>query len=348
MQEEVLSQRIYCFVNNQIFYRCKRNEYGEIMTLPGQDIFTLPAYTRSSLYPLLFDPEIMRFGSFTAMITYFGLRKLSYDADILRAAQGMIQHYSMLSKQTVIEGLPTPLSQSLLFSTMAAHLLSEGHSEARTERRCNFPSYSWTGWSHNIASWPDKVDTEVVSDQTFGNGKHLTHSVKSVSINQPVLRTWVIFGIVGGGKSSLINSVGTVVHAACSDIQSALSQCPLEFGRIPVVDTQQGVLTHSALKPYTLLHFWTVCINLTFQQGLGLVNNFGWTCGTVDFDTDDFDKSLPLKLALIAKLDDRFMALVLKWDEDGIAERRGIATLDQAVLKDSFEPGPRWKEIILG
>jgi hypothetical protein len=348
MQEEVLSWRIYCFVN-QIFYRCRMGECGEILNSPGQRIAMDPTYAWASLYPILLDPKDIEFRNFSQVIAYYAQRKFSYETDILRAAQGMLHRYSVLTGKSVLEGLPTPLSQSLLFSPCAIHLVREEQNKLPTKRRLNFPSYSWTGWSDSFAAWPENVETaEVIADRTYGDSKMLKQPVKSTRLDEPKLRAWIVWCTVESGKCFLLDSVGARIPAARPDIKSALSQCPLEFKNIPIVDTENGLSTFGAQKPYTLLRFWTVCINLAFKPGLGLVNNFGWVCGKVEFDTNDFDKSLPLKLALIARIDDTFMALILKWNEDGLAERWGVATLDHAILNNSLEPGPRWKEIILG
>jgi hypothetical protein len=45
---------------------------------------------------------------------------------------------------------------------------------------------------------------------------------------------------------------------------------------------------------------------------------------------------------------DAFYVMLITRDADGIVERRGIGKVLQSSLDSSFEPGPRWEDIILG
>jgi hypothetical protein len=113
-------------------------------------------------------------------------------------------------------------------------------------------------------------------------------------------------------------------------------------------------------KPYPLLLFWTICINLRLEKhpyqgesklpighvNLDAIDRFGERCGTVEVDTI-VSAATQGKFALLAVSEQKFWALMLKW-EDGIAERRGLAILSKKVLKTCLPPGPRWKAIVLG
>ena len=116
------------------------------MNSPGQRIVNFN-WSFSLYSTMLVDAD--RFSDFATLILYYSTRVLSHDSDILRGAQGMLRRYTALNKTTMIEGLPYPLDQSLLFLTVpdAPHPM-----KYLGLRRKNFPSYSWTGW-RSVTNW---------------------------------------------------------------------------------------------------------------------------------------------------------------------------------------------------
>ncbi|KAK5652826.1 hypothetical protein OQA88_9492 [Cercophora sp. LCS_1] len=76
-------------------------------------------------------------------------------------------------------------------------------------------------------------------------------------------------------------------------------------------------------------------------------------------DTEFFKSREPCEVVLLSELsgprhnvgeDDmypRYQVMLLEWS-DGVAERRGIGTIQNGAIWHSFKPGPQWKEITLG
>ncbi|GAB1318643.1 hypothetical protein MFIFM68171_08853 [Madurella fahalii] len=95
-----------------------------------------------------------------------------------------------------------------------------------------------------------------------------------------------------------------------------------------------------------------------------LVGQWGVPCGNVifdDYEEVDFSESIGLfevlvlseanaPLPISAKPStswDLYYVLLVERDADGVAERRGIGTIDKESIQSSYPPGPAWKEILL-
>lgn len=82
------------------------------------------------------------FDQFALIITYYTSRTLSFQNDILRAAQGMLHKLTIITGTHCFEGLLAPLDVALLFGI---HKLQH-----QVFRRDGYPSYSWTNWTSII------------------------------------------------------------------------------------------------------------------------------------------------------------------------------------------------------
>ncbi|KAF2095083.1 HET-domain-containing protein [Rhizodiscina lignyota] len=351
MQEEILSNRHLIFVNNQVFFQCQFGLFSEAMNARGQELvnFEHPA----SIYAgVLRDPDDASFTDFSVSMMLYGQRNLTYQSDTLRAAQGMLRRYSRLSGATLFEGLPLPLDRSILFFRDPRTAKHTGR------RRRGFPSYSWTGWDY-APLWDSSLEYRtVVRDSDTDNDKGPKYP----------LHAWISWhcrledGTISNAES---NKISPTIRRATAE--EALSKCNQGFQDIPIsindFDFNSIGATH---LPYPVLCFWTVCINLrltNIQQhddegeagenprrryNLEVVNETGQRHGVIDMDSTGDDESQQGKFALIAAVDDGFWALLLKFDDNGMAERRGVVKLSKDVLEHSLPPGPRWREVILG
>jgi hypothetical protein len=108
--------------------------------------------------------------------------------------------------------------------------------------------------------------------------------------------------------------------------------------------------------PYPLLQFWSIS---QFYK-LGEINVFAGTCSLIGIDgkecgrmsldgfeeTTFFNSQAPFEVVLLSGMSP-INIMLLEWNM-GMAERRGIGTLDNDKVNNGFPPGPLWKEIILG
>jgi hypothetical protein len=312
----------------------------------------------ASLYSTLLKGSV-DFGDIATILMYYGSRKLTFESDTLRAALGMLQLYSKLSKRHLLEGLAAPFEQSLLFR----RYLGAMQQIAEHPRRGIFPSYSWTGW-RQIIHWEISVE----------NARVLQHDEHDPSANiKPIvptacLRGWISWHIIENSKYASIDMVGIKTASRRPAVSESVTRAPSDFQPYPTVDSEADPRSVAIGKTFPLLLFWTVCVNLTVKRMSRIVNDktrpwiradsqeyayqtfnrLGNLCGEVILDAGQFEESRVGKFALIVRDGNKYWALLLSWNEDGLAERWGIGELDCECVDACLEPGPRWKEVILG
>jgi hypothetical protein len=356
MQEEVLSRRVFYFINDQLYYRCEVDAYSEAMNAPGLPVvdFNYGASLFSSLLKGSVD-----FGDVATLLMYYGSRKLSFESDTLRAALGMLQRYSKLSGKLLLEGLTAPLDQSLLF----LRYLGATQDVAVKPRRENFPSYSWTGW-RQVIHWDISVENASIQQHVEFDWANVETKLSGAH-----LRAWIVWYTIENRNYIRIDMLGNKKVSRRPVASNSISCAPSELQTYPQIDSEADPRLIAIRKAFPVLLFWAVCINLTIRRTSEIVNDdqrrwigvngqreynyetfdqLGKLCGEVTLDTRQFEGSLVGKFALISRDGNKYWALLLSWDEDGLAERWGIGQLNSECLAASLEPGPRWKEIILG
>jgi hypothetical protein len=122
-----------------------------------------------------------------------------------------------------------------------------------------------------------------------------------------------------------------------------------------------------------MLQFWTVTarykIIKTETQNpyiFSVASRDGQSCGDIELDDLLESDMIPNEFLILSQAQgrdksyyrpnsqeadcdyDSFHVMLITRDADGVAERRGIGKILQSSLDLSFEPGPRWEEIILG
>ncbi|KAE9379659.1 HET-domain-containing protein [Stipitochalara longipes BDJ] len=344
MQEEVISHRILVFINGQIYFHCKASHFTEALNWAGKPLQDLSS-SDASLYNTIFLGSKVDFDDFSILLMYYMLRKLSFQNDVLRAAQGMLRKFSVRSGVHCFEGLPPPLERSLLFQ-ISPYLLEEGFGSLG--RQGGFPSYSWTGWKS-----PSAYDGYIEGSKVY-----IDKNVEDNSESIKYLGGWIIWHCkLEDGKLFRITETGRLRKSLLLKPEDTIQNSRTGFQKIPIAVSDVDFSNLPSLS-YPLLLFWTLCINLRLLRALpeqghphGLVNylaidKFGKSCGKVEMDTA-IPESEYGKFALLAATEDAFWALMLVW-KDGIAERRGVVKLSNSVLDGCLMPGPRWKAIVLG
>jgi len=334
MQEEVLSNRTLIFVNNQVYFRCRRTEYSEELNWSGK----MDRGPQGSLQTILSD-NTADFTRWTTLIYYYSRRKPSFVDDTLRAAQGMLRKYSIVSEVHCFEGMSPPFEQSFLFKPLW---------EGPMERREGFPSYSWAGWTRQIY-WGDMNLAKLVTDHASLKAHKEAPNVR--------FRTWISwFCKLKDGNIYRINRTGRLRRISTPNppVLDLSSLSPdSSFQQVPV-SVSDATFDAVRISKYPLLYFWTVCINVRYLKEENRYYN--WTardrndepCGQVFLDLASPTTSTGEgQLAILAETAHEFWALLLQW-EDGIAERRGTALLSLDVLERCLPPGPHWTAVVLG
>jgi hypothetical protein len=342
MQEELLSRRVLVFIDSQVYWICGYSYISEALNMSGKPL-QIRSHPDRSLYHTLLKEQKTDFGDFSTLISYYLPRQLSFEGDILCAAQGMLRKFSMLSGVHCFEGLPPPLDRSLLFCNAY-----EPYSQPFS-RREGFPSYSWTGWK-NGKGYPNLFDFSISRDMEYDD--------RVVKFSATKLRCWIVWHCkLEDGSTYHINDMGRLRESSPPELEATKRNCRRRFRQIPTA-TGDFNFGEIPIPGYPLLIFWTICVHLGIKQKTQTENdsrgslkytaigNDGAPCGYVQMDKAISEITIGI-FAIVAAEDNGLWSLLLNRDNE-IAERRGVVKLSSSALEKSLPPGPRWKAIALG
>ncbi|KAI0546432.1 heterokaryon incompatibility protein-domain-containing protein [Xylaria curta] len=334
-QEYVLSPRVLCFMNDRVFFRCRKVTYSE--DSHGERMLHKPLweeppdYHISAALNMDFPVE-----NFKKVIVHCNRRVLSYPADIERAMAGIIQRFSTRMQCEFLHGIPTAIFDSfLLFSTTSTPL----------KRREGCPSYSWMGWAGSVG-FP--------ADQKFA----------SIDAEIKWLRdcTWIIWykrdrqGVESlvwdpsANKSPLFASLSDPGCYRTTGWPRSFDIKESSYGVMYKTETS-NIPSYPLLKFQTWSQYYKLSITDSFVGSATLFDDDGTECGWLTLDgfeqMDFFNKIEKVEVILLSRLredlEDHHYAMCLEW-KNGIAERRGMG---KVVAKIS-SPELRWKHIVLG
>lgn len=252
----------------------------------------------------------------------FSDRTLSHDGDALRAMAGILRRMSEEGPCSFVQGLPiTYIWNALIFRSR--------HTSLR--RRTGFASYSWAGWKGSILFF-----AEFLRKSEGGPWK---------IIDPP-------------GNETPIMAEPTEYDQQCLEDLTSLAGTPILVKALSIDQLRlQGSYEHLQLWTLTLffrlVHIDTLT-GICHIQGISGSNRYDtWLDGVDDDDFFSANLSGAFEFAVLLENHrplytyDSFSAILLN-RHDGIAERRGLARLPGAALRESLPPGPIWTEIILG
>lgn len=384
-QESSLSRRMLYFVDNKVFFKCHRSEFGETVDakFENPDVKYLGprslheakvALDSGSQRNMTHDGgtvELFYYRQYVGNLSKYTSRALGDQGDILRAMAGIMRRDSELMGSSMLEGLPVrALEPFMLFSGR------------NLRRRRGFPSYSWAGWIGGI---------KVSIDPMFG-----------LTLCDLVWIFW--YKLTPGSPTAERVWEEDPDLAFCSDMmcENGRGISSFLFSRLGL-STSRKEPAISYLGPplrYPILQFWTVSVFFeasnfdVFDQSTNLTGSDGTLCGDVKFDgfeeTTFFDENTQFELLLISgggstgpegepstptsdggqfewllfsgdgpllpgtnptepkSYLEYFNAMVIEWMESGVAERRGSGRVEKDAIMKSLAPGPVWKEILLG
>jgi hypothetical protein len=259
----------------------------------------------------------------------YSKRALSNDRDTLRAMSGITQRFSSLLRYDFLEGLP-----SHILDVCLAFEACQGNS---LQRRVGFPSYTWAGWRGALRiRYPyGSVITAVIQHNCWFVWYKRSPSGKTSPVRDPENQHWTH---LTSGRSF---------------------DPPVPLG----IDTSRTAPTGLSFSPrplsYHLLQFWTIAIFCKiskyedFTGNCTLVLKDGTKMGPISLDGFEesvfFDSNEPYEFILLSRGErhSEYRVMLIEWI-DGIAERRGIGSIPNGIVEDSFPPGPVWKETLLG
>jgi hypothetical protein len=370
----MLSRRSLIFINNCVYFRCRRCAWCEDNTdhlYPEVD--NQAEELLGSLIPLALDPTEPALSAYQILLLYFSRRELTKDNDAINAFAGMLRFLGTRMKTPILEGLPTAsFDISLLFFG----------SELR--RRPGFPSYSWAGWSGPVQG-PKELDWHWPEDDSIVK---LNPNNTTINANEWLdTKTWVLWyerSPLGELQMLAIPSSGdqpnrTMDGKGQYNVSYNDRRHPFLSENLPRRPTIHVDYIHT----YPVLQFWTYTVQLSLvsskdEEGskmLQVSDRRGQVCGHVaPNNVGLIDISVPAEFLLLSEcryslVDDfkvtenhwipqdteayaldsiwNFYRVMLVWSENGIAERRGIGTIHKRSLDWAYEPGKLWKEVVL-
>lgn len=372
-QEYFLSVRRIIFVNSQTYYVCRNCFWREDDA--GRKKWNRNTGHDESYLSILnsfwMDDNSDTHEMWTMMLFHYTKRQLTYESDILNAVAGIGRALSVRCKCSFFQGMPVAaLDLYLLFRVGVGP----------AERRRKFPSYSWAGWCSQIV-FEDMSDpankSDWLSSQTWIIWYKYEPSTGAVSLVWDINQNpGFLEADIGYRSRRSFQPKSAKTRLYCK------TDITRPSGRQHIVDQIQ--YTYPLLQFWTV----SVYFDVTFCKGqgtIGILDRNGDYCGCAYQNAVvtgiQINESEPIELIILSECwksglrGDRdvfheiqehmsrnsaneeyskefedhsfFWALWIRWD-GSVAERVGIAQIFQAAMEESLEPGPVWKEILLG
>ncbi|GAB1318460.1 Heterokaryon incompatibility domain-containing protein [Madurella fahalii] len=350
-QEQLLARRAVYFVAGRVYFRCRLDVYAEHVVdqrpRGSREHLFLTSWA-STLSETAELKEPLR--SFANILSYYSQRALTFPSDALRALDGITRRVSQLSKCHILQGIPT--------AAFDAFLIFERDGHGILRRRPGFPSYSWAGWKGRLTV-PLYVRISIF--------EYLNRWLEE--------RTWIIwYKRNPSGVLSLVwdPSANESFPLDNFDYPGYRKRQPFDCPAEVFVNSARTYPTEDLASnsipetPYPLLQFWTLSVHFPIQLkddftgGAHIISTNGLQVGSVSLDgveqTTIFTSQDTFEFILLSRTMDprpncrgemRYFVMLLEW-HGPVAERRGIGRLQIHAVADSFPPGPKWKEIILG
>jgi hypothetical protein len=349
-QERMLSRRCLLFVNGRIYYQCRRTTFCEDMEMPKVNGWSLDSIDMPT--------RIFRekpFVQYTSAVELYTRRELTNPNDILNAFEGMELVLEKRIKDKIYYGsLETMMDPSLVWE-----------STKRLVRRSLFPSWSWSGWIGEIQWKYSEVARSWIRWQDTLDGGHYTFPVQKYERLQPPIPYPENPQPITPHK---LSSDLPLLHFRTIAAQYTLTAPSLIHKSVisPLRKRLTGPSPLSTSRPAPA------------DPGLiraGIADRNGQWCGTIDLDvswmprvgepldflimsrvsafTEDelaiWEGTLPDDVEdAMEKRDYGVYNVMLVSVNDGIYYREGLGRVLTQALDRSLEPGPSWKDIVLG
>ncbi|KAL9111826.1 MAG: hypothetical protein Q9227_003885 [Pyrenula ochraceoflavens] len=338
------------FVDGRVYMKCRERifsedpaENGPLMDL-GQGLNYLTFLQERFELRILQGVENLLY--MFEIVRHAQVRNLSKPIDAINAVAGLVDRIARRMSMYFLEGLPT---QALDIGLLFEHSL-DGKWSKRNKRRASFPSWSWAGWCGSI-DWCCQI-------QHQGSEKRMNNFLNNY--------TWISWFSLNDNGLKMLQGSNKVTEARRDGLAD----------RFPMLDkTLWKPLSRPAIYSSTLLIFYTALIRLkavtSTTEGRPILRLFdadGKACGLIVSDLADHHlmDSLEEIILLSETTPDpelwcgfsasealnytreiRYWVMLVTWT-GSFYERRGIGIIFHSCIARSYEPGPQWKEIVLG
>lgn len=350
LQEQLHSRRMIAFVDDRVYMRCRQEVYSEDRAVDapsvGEDHFPNFSTIIQESFEMGELTGLENLDYLFEIVRRAQVRNLSKPTDAINAVAGLVERIARRMNMSFLEGLP---AQALDLGLLFQHSL-DIRWPRRNERRTNFPSWSWAGWYGSIVWYWEKLrEPSARAMNTFLSDY-----------------TWI--------RWFCLNDNGLKMLHGSNDMAGIRHDSLVN--RFPMLDTELWKpLPRPAIQFSTLLVFYTVLVVL---KAVPLTRNDKFTlrlldaddkaCGMIipdfaDHDPTNYPENViilsekPPDWTLLSESVDseaindtkeiRYWVLLVTWT-GSFYERRGIGEINHSCIASSYEPGPQWKEIVLG
>jgi hypothetical protein len=298
---------------------------------------------------------------FEIVLKQYRLREFTDGSDALNALEGFLRRFEFSMACPFLQGLPRSFLNYYLLFTCRDNEDNDSH--AINPRRKDLPSYTWVRW-RRTAEW----------SLGFGNPSKPPYVPFWDWLEQGI---WITFYILqpDGSTENVLGFTTQEPEFALPHHHLKSRTAPMKSPpfNLPNFPTQPTRLPEGVCRTYPMLQFWAMTARYKIIKSkaqnpylFSITSRVGQSCGDIELDDIWDSNTLPHEFLILSQAQgrdksyyrpnsheadcnyDSFFVMLIIRDADGVAKRRGIGKVLQSSLYLSFEPGPRWEEIILG
>jgi hypothetical protein len=320
---------------------------------------------------------------FTAIAAYQN-RNLTGDSDAINAVMGILQPIVLRLKTRLLQGLPAAMWDIVLLFTQFKPHRSNFQKETRIRRRLGFPSWSWAGW---VAGLDWAVFVNICQHQDINGLQSWLNNRTWIAwyILQPGHSVEAILGSEEKEDKYYERRENTGARNRFGNLNTTRTRplnCHLTkpYPLLIFFTVSIRLKTSRQIPDGFILQSGKIAIHLADLASV--YDNEGSFCGLITLDNPESSSDDRLvELIILSELlnslyhdkeldstsDEYFSekeksknrlldltsplgfysVMLIEWVGDTY-ERRGLGEILQTSVQNSFQPGPQWKEIILG
>ena len=349
-QERMLSRRCLIFSNGRIYFQCRRATYCqdiEMSTKAGWSLNSIDMPTR------IFDqPPLLQF---TSAVELYTQREMTNPNDILSAFEEV--------KLVLEKRIGSTIFFGIVEDNIDSSLMWE--SSKRLRHRPNFPTWSWAGWTAEIQWKLAEYAESWIEWHDEHGGPSLFPPQKRPRIAPPIPRPANFQK--AASRTYPLETLPRLHFTTVSASFTLLKPAPIHKEAVsPLRKRMTGPSALSTVRPSPT------------DPGLvraGIANRDGQWCGTIDLDNGYMKMvDIPFELLLMSRVggftedeqinwegllpdvieeemarrDYGVFDVLLVSERDGVHHREGLGRILASSLGSALDPGPVWKDIVLG
>lgn len=351
--ERMLSRRCMLFVNGRIYYQCRRATFCEDIERPGTNGWSLNSIDMPT--------RIFReqpFWQFTSAVELYTQRELTNPNDILNAFDG-VGH--VLEKR-----LNSKMFFGLLEDMMDTSLVWE--STKQLKHRPNFSTLSWAGWVGEIGwkylefaeswiSWHSSdAHYQLLIPFPPQKRRRISPPIRKSIQDQPHGRSWVIEETMPRLYFQTVTAHYTLIRPELIS-KAMLSPLRKRMTGPSALSTKRPAprdpgLIRAGIADRDGQWCGTIDLSMVYRQMVGTPFEFlimSRVSGFTEAEVDAWEGFIPDAVEEeMARRDYGVYNVLLVTSRDGVCYREGLGRIMTSAVSRCLDPGPVWKNVVLG